>query len=297
MPHDFDPGYPTEPFASLVAAYPGEDVYPIEDFRVEWGPVFHRGRLDGTARVLVIGQDPGAHECIARRTLVGEAGQRIQGFLSKLGVVSSYVMVNTFIYSVYGQGGGERHRDDPAIALYRNAWLEALLIERRVDAVIALGRLADEAFRAWQGTEAGGRVRVAYEAITHPTFPESASASGQTTKAEAMLRMLTRWNEALQALAPAICHPEVERDLVLYGDALGPDDVAPIPEADLPPGIPEWMRSLRSWAARRGDDVQEKRATIEVVVPTEFRTWPDLRAAAPSGGPEEELPPPKLLDA
>jgi hypothetical protein len=31
--------------------------------------------------VLVIGQDPAQHETIAGRTLVGEAGHRIQGFL------------------------------------------------------------------------------------------------------------------------------------------------------------------------------------------------------------------------
>jgi uracil-DNA glycosylase len=52
--------------------------------------VFHRGRLDGSALVLVLGQDPGQHESIARRILVGEAGQRVQGFLHKLGIERSY---------------------------------------------------------------------------------------------------------------------------------------------------------------------------------------------------------------
>ena len=68
MEHPFDVGYVQEPFATLARTYPGEEVYPAKDFRLEWGPVFHRGRLDGTARVLVLGQDPGAHESIARRT-------------------------------------------------------------------------------------------------------------------------------------------------------------------------------------------------------------------------------------
>src|SRR5437660_6756806 len=102
MAHEFCPGYPP-PYDALVASYPGTDVYPSQDFRVEWGPIFHRGRLDGTARVLVLGQDPGAHESIARRILVGEAGQRVQGFLARLGVTKSYVMINTFVYSVFGQ--------------------------------------------------------------------------------------------------------------------------------------------------------------------------------------------------
>src|SRR6476661_6871412 len=138
---EFCPGYPA-PFDALVADYPGEDVYPSADFRVEWGPVFHRGRLDGSARVVVLGQDPATHEAISRRILVGEAGQRVQGLLAKLGVRRSYVMVNTFLYSVYGQGGGNRHDDDEKIAAYRNAWLDALLVGTGVTAVISLGQLA-----------------------------------------------------------------------------------------------------------------------------------------------------------
>jgi hypothetical protein len=34
---------------------------------MEWGPILHRGRLDGTARILVIGQDPAQHETVVRR--------------------------------------------------------------------------------------------------------------------------------------------------------------------------------------------------------------------------------------
>ena len=102
----FDGGY-RRPYASLVYEYPGEDVYPPDSFRTEWGPIFHRGRLDGSARVLVIGQDPATHETICRRILVGEAGQRMQGLLAKLGITRSYVLINAFLYSVYGQGGGD----------------------------------------------------------------------------------------------------------------------------------------------------------------------------------------------
>ena len=103
MARQFDQGYCFEPFRALCSKYPEEDVYPQSQFRVEWGPIFHRGRLDGSARVLVIGQDPAQHETIVRRILVGEAGRRVQGFLSKLGITQSYVMLNTFLYSVYGE--------------------------------------------------------------------------------------------------------------------------------------------------------------------------------------------------
>lgn len=274
MKTEFDRGYTRAPFARLCRDYPGADVYPPRDFRVEWGPVFHRGRLDGSARVLVLGQDPGAHECVVRRILVGEAGQRVQGLLARLGIERSYVMVNAFLYSVYGQGGGERHKNDPAVAAYRNRWLDALLVRTKVEAVLALGKLADHAWSTWKATPAGSSVNVAYQAITHPTYPESAAASGRTKKADAMREMLARWNEALRALAPAIAHPDVRRELVPYGAALDKArDLAGIPARDLPAGLPAWMRSLDAWAARLGPDAESKRATIVIEIPKRHRPW------------------------
>src|SRR5215510_1188450 len=116
MQHPFDSGYFEEPFRTLVLEYPEADVYPFDQFRAEWGPIFHRGRLDGSARVLIIGQDPAQHETIVRRILVGEAGRRAQGFLAKLGITTSYVLINTFLFSVLGQGGGAAHKADAKIA-------------------------------------------------------------------------------------------------------------------------------------------------------------------------------------
>src|SRR4051812_48583850 len=115
MTHPFDPGPVQEPFRSLAEDYPGLEAYPLDMFRVEWGPIFHRGRLDGTARIAVVGQDPGQHESIARRCMVGEAGQRVQGFLRKFGIERSYVIVNSYLYSVYGQPSAKQVRQaEPA---------------------------------------------------------------------------------------------------------------------------------------------------------------------------------------
>ena len=144
MTHPFDPGYGSEPFSTLAANYPEADVYPFDQFRVEWGPIFHRGRLDGTARVLIIGQDPAQHETVVRRILVGEAGRRTQGFLRKLGITTSYVMVNTFLYSVYGSVKAAT-RKSAALAAYRNQWIGALLASGNVEAVLTLGGAAQEA--------------------------------------------------------------------------------------------------------------------------------------------------------
>ncbi|HEV8652021.1 MAG TPA: uracil-DNA glycosylase family protein [Actinomycetes bacterium] len=270
--HEFDPGYVEEPFRSLCASYPGQEVYPPSGFRVEWGPVFHRGRLDGSARVVLIGQDPAQHEVIVRRILVGAAGQRTQGFLAKLGIDTSYVMVNTFLYSVYGQGAGERHKHDPAIVDYRNRWLDALLVDRGVEAVVALGRLADDAFDRWRATPAGQGFDAAYEHVTHPTAPESGSGGNPDRHAALMGAMLQNWNSALARLHERIRHPDVGRDLIPYTDRLTSSDYAAIPERDLPAGLPAWMRS-RSWADREGRDAEAKRATIVVTVPPDERPW------------------------
>ena len=273
MAFPFDRGYVDEPFVSLVAECPGAETYPPADFRVEWGPIFHRGRLDGTARVVVIGQDPGAHEAIVRRILVGEAGQRLQGFLARLGIVRSYTLINAFAYSVYGQFGGERHRDDAAIAAYRNRWLDALLVGTGVEVVIALGGLADSAFAAWQVTPAGVASGLPCRRIFHPTYPEGAARGGKVTRKAAMSQMLTDWNQALDELRPRITSPDVAQPTDHYGDGLLPADLAPISAEDLPAGLPAWMRSLDAWASRQGQTPEDKRATLVVEVPRHQRPW------------------------
>ena len=154
MSHPFDPGYVAEPFLTLCAEYPEVNVYPSDQFRLEWGPIFHRGRLDGSARVLVIGQDPAQHETVVRRILVGEAGRRVQGLLAKLGITRSYVFINTYLYSVYGSVKAKT-RKDPDLIDYRNRWLKALLVGSKVEAVLALGQAADEAWQFWKATPDG----------------------------------------------------------------------------------------------------------------------------------------------
>jgi uracil-DNA glycosylase len=269
LPRTFDPGYAEQPFRDLVADAPGKNVYPPKDFRLEWGPVFHRGRLDGSARLLVIGQDPAAHETVLRRILVGEAGHRVQGFLWKLGLSRSYVMLNTFLYSVYGQGGGNRHRHNKQIAAYRNRWLQALLAPGQIEAVVALGSLADSAWQDFRASTEGANVNVHYRHVTHPTRPEAAGGSS-ASRAAATKAMLANWNDALVALHP-LQHPDDSRALVRYGEAFKPTEKRAIPIADAPPWAPEWMLNDDGWADRPGTG-RIKRATIVTRVPSRFLT-------------------------
>ena len=269
----FDPGYGRDPYRSLVDRFPGEDVYPPADFRTEWGPIFHRGRLDGSARVLVVGQDPATHEAVCRRILVGEAGQRVQGLLRRLGVTSSYVMVNALLYSVYGQSGGNQNVSAPAIVAYRHRWCDALADDNDLQVILSLGRLAETAVRTWRETPAGAACRALDASVLHPTYPESASASGTTTRARAMAQLCASWNAALELVHPVLT-PDVPTDLVPFGSTLRPADLASIPDFDLPPGLPAWMRSLDAWAVRTGADRDAKRATIRISVPKGARSWP-----------------------
>jgi uracil-DNA glycosylase len=272
MTHSFDPGYGAEPWRTLVADYPGHEVYPADEFRLEWGPIFHRGRLDGSARVLVLGQDPAASESIVRRILVGEAGHRTQGFLAKLGIDRSYVMVNTFLYSLYGQAGSGRW-DDQDLVEYRHRWLDALLLDGGVEAVVALGQLADRAWSKWKQEQPQRAGELAYAHITHPTAPESGSGGDPTRLAEATAAMLSNWNQGLEILRPHIAHPDAQRSLVRYGASFRRSERVAIPEQDLPAGLPSWMGSAYAWAERVGPSAEEKRATITVVVPATLRPW------------------------
>jgi uracil-DNA glycosylase len=265
MSHLFDPGYAAQPFRKLCEEYPESDAYPPSRFRVEWGPIFHRGRLDGSARVLVIGQDPAQHETIVRRVLVGEAGRRLQGFLAKLGITKSYVIINTFLYSVFGSVNATTRRG-AALVAYRNRWIAALLASGKVEGVVALGTAASEAWQMWKATTEGMAIAVPFAPITHPTQPESSSKGDTQKLADATKKMLTNWNAGIDILRPAIAHRDVTSPLVKYGATWAADDRLPIPERDMPAGLPAWMHANDGWARRTGKDVLAKRRTITVTV-------------------------------
>jgi len=266
MSHSFDVGCVAEPFRTLCMNYPEVDVYPSNQFRVEWGPIFHRGRLDGSARILVIGQDPAQHETIIRRVLVGEAGRRLQGLLAKLGITTSYVILNTYLYSVYGSVKSATAKDSRLVS-YRNSWLDALLVGSKVEGVIALGTAANDAWNMWKQTPTGHNFDVAFAPVTHPTQPESSSKGDKTKLAAAIKKLLQNWNAGLQTLSPAIKHPDVATPLVPYGDAFAEGERPPIPEEDMPAGLPSWMHEQDGWAKRAGKDAISKRRNITLTVP------------------------------
>ena len=89
-----------------------------------------------------------------------------------------------YAYSVYGSVKAKTQRD-PNLVDYRNRWLKALLVGSKIEAVVALGQAADEAWRLWTATPDATSVNVAYQAVTHPTQPESPSKGDKSKLAAA----------------------------------------------------------------------------------------------------------------
>ena len=195
-------------------------------FRLDFGPVYYRGRLDGTARVLVIGQDPAANELIGHRAFVGASGQRVQGFLRRLGIRRDYVMINTFLYPVFGQfffDNLQALTQQPEILGYRNRIFERVAEENTLEAVITVGGAARDAADRWPGAE-----DLARHHITHPSAKDHAV-------------LLANWNEGLTALRAIVSSEAgVQVDDSNYGEDWVDADHEPIPRYDLPFGMPEF---------------------------------------------------------
>jgi hypothetical protein len=227
MPRRFDPG-PPRPWEELFAAAPLDHFvhHPSGRFRHQFGPVFYRGRLDGSARVLVVAQDPATNELVAHRTLVGSAGQRVQGFLRKLGIERSYLMLNTFLFPVFGQFDRQLRTIslEPPILSARNAWFDHAAATNRLEVVIAAGQAAAHAVDHWPGHEAFEVVE-----IQHPSARDDVA-------------LARSWNRGLRRARPLVTPDRgATPDPAGYGDVIQARDLAPIPDRDLPFGVPPWM--------------------------------------------------------
>jgi uracil-DNA glycosylase len=199
-------------------------------FRLEWGPIYYRGRTDGSARVLVIGQDPAADEAVARRVLVGMAGQRVQGFLAKIGITTSYFMVNSFLYSIYGQFTNPYRdfMDISPVRQWRSDLLDALIAENNIEAILAFGKAAHHMVDSWPGAAVfKNQNKVFY--LTHPTA--------------GIKNVFQSWNANLQTVAQKVNpDPGVGRNLSTYsGSNFKDSQLTRIPLLDFGFGAPEWM--------------------------------------------------------
>src|SRR4051794_12479929 len=222
---DFDPGPPAA-LAQHLANVP-RYASKRDCFWYDWGPVFYRGRLDGSARLIGIASDPGPTERIAARTLVGDAGQRVQGFLTKLGLTRSYVLVNAYAFALLPTKAPDAR---PLLAdPQHNAWRNQLyddITGPALQAIVAFGAEAQRALDLWDSKPGV------------PTF-EVPHPSSHNTPA-----LLQEWRQVIPQLREIV-------DPDPGGDASGPNygtshfgeaDLAPIPPRGLAFGLAALFR-------------------------------------------------------
>jgi hypothetical protein len=234
-----DPG-PPPGWAEFFQAAP-IDYYvnhPAGRFRLDFGPVYYRGRLDGSARVLVVGQDPSTNEILAHRILVGTSGQRVQNLLARAGITRSYIMLNAFLFSVFGQFDSklEKISEEPVIEGFRNAFLDRIADHNPIQAVVTFGRGARHGFERWPGSSS--------LPVFHATHPAAEEAD-----------VIANWNQLLPALHAAVTPDEgAPAEVQLYGETFTKDDFTTIPRFDLPFGMPDWHGRGGGHSTRDGDD-------------------------------------------
>ena len=164
-PWEHDPG-PTvaSGWVDLFAETPnyrglGRAVLGREVFRWQHGPMFFRGRLDGSAKVVVVGQEGAQDESLSHRSFTGGTGARMQHFLRHIGLDRSYLFLNSFVYPIFGQYSDAmrplaQDRRSP-IAQHRNRILDKAVVDGDVRLVVAVGRAAKESIASWVRAHGG----------------------------------------------------------------------------------------------------------------------------------------------
>jgi hypothetical protein len=207
-------------------------------FWYAFGPVLYRGRLDGSARVLCIASDPGPAECLpfARRTLIGDSGQKTQGFLAKLGLTRSYALVNAFAVAMRPSQktkGLQVLKTNGAIRNARQGLYDRLLEGGALQAIVAFGDVAHQAYDLWEASNPAVQAVPSFK-LAHPAAVDR-DGSGD--------------DEALKGWAKAVKKLRTIVTADVDGDASGPNfgayftevDYARIPRWDLPRMAPAYV--------------------------------------------------------
>lgn len=158
-PWEHDPGPASSSgWAELFAQTPNyrglaRAVVGREAFRWHHGPMFYRGRLDGSAKVAIVGQEGAQDESLSHRSFTGGTGARMQHFLHHLGLDRSYLFLNSFVYPIFGQYSMDLRplAQDPKspIAAHRKRIFDKAIVDGDVRLVVAVGRAAKESVASW----------------------------------------------------------------------------------------------------------------------------------------------------
>jgi uracil-DNA glycosylase len=121
--------------------------------------MFFRGHLDGSAKVVVVGQEGAQDESLSHRSFTGGTGARMQHLLRHLGLDRSYLFLNSFVYPILGQYADDlrplaQDRRSPIVS-HRHRILDKAVVEGDVRLVVAVGRAAKESIATWIGAHGG----------------------------------------------------------------------------------------------------------------------------------------------
>ena len=247
MFNEFDKG-PTKRMARVFSAMPDHSAH-ADLFWYNWGPIFYRGRLNKKkVKLLVVASDPGPTERLIGRSLIGDAGQRVQGFLTKVGLTKSYLCLNAHPYSLHPSkfSAGKRLLDDEPFVKWRERLFNKT-VGPNLEAIVAFGSQAQKAVDLWASKPA-----VPLYNIPHPSSRDPE-------------KLAREWGEAVTDIRTFIT-PDDPAGLALpnYGVEHTHADYASIPRRDLPFGTPHFIGDdppkgtsdfRQSTVKRSGDDI------------------------------------------
>ncbi len=241
-------------WADLFAETPnyrglGRAVVGREAFRWHHGPMFFRGRLDGSAKIVVVGQEGAQDESLSHRSFTGGTGARMQHLLRFLGFDRSYLFLNSFVYPIFGQYTADLRplAQDPRspIVQHRNRILDKAVVDGDVRLVIAVGLAAKESVATWITAHGGtalpdqlhnavlgtlpSRVRVV--GVVHPGSAATGSTAAIKADFARAIGQIRDWLSADPVWLPT--EPGMTRDL----SATFPYSSAAIPFRDFPFGL------------------------------------------------------------
>ena len=217
-------------------------------FRWHHGPMFYRGRLDGSAKVVIVGQEGAQDESLSHRSFTGGTGARMQHFLRFVGLDRSYLFLNSFVYPIVGQYTTDLQAlaQDPVspIAAHRKLIFDKAIVDGDVRLVVAVGRAAKESVASWVVAHGGDAdpdqlhdasmgdlpSRVHLVGVLHPGGAAGGSTSGIRASFQSAVNRVRDW--LTQDPGWLLVDPGMNRNLATPY----PYQSAPIPYRDFPFG-------------------------------------------------------------
>lgn len=273
-PWEYDPGPPrNRRWPRLFSETPnyralGKAVMGSEKFRWHFGPMYYRGRLrDNEVKVLIIGQEGAQDESLSHRSFTGGTGGRMQHFLEHIGITSSYLFLNTFVYPIFGQYSGSKiawlaQHDDSPIRQHRQDIFDYVLARNQVHLVVAVGRAAKESVRTWVESHGGNcpdgisdlstcdshvlDSMTKVIGVRHPGGASSGSIAAIKADFRRAIRLVHDWAAADTTWLP------VDAGGTRSAASTYKYSRAPIPFRDLPYGAP-WRLGRSSTSSNRKD--------------------------------------------